>query len=107
MTTCQNTLLNWSEPVTRPFVGGDWVKFMVPHWEMILGWIHGIPQDPLLETDFRAACEILDRRPQPSTPDSANQRWRECVVALCKALDAWKVRYAQRKRAAQRHKERR
>jgi hypothetical protein len=80
-------------------VGGAWAGQLVQHWFVILQWIHAIATDPILEREFRAACAILDRLPQPSSVENANARWREFVVALWQTLDRWKQRDRQRRMA--------
>ena len=89
-------LIDWSDPVQRSFTGGAWVSPLISHFEMILRWVHGIGQDPVFQQEFQAAAAILDRLPQPSTPESANRRWREFVVAVWKALESWKQRRVKR-----------
>ena len=66
--------LDWDNPVKPE---GDWVLYLVPHWEVILEAFAPYQGDVLVERAIRACQDALDERPEPGTAAEANVRFRQ------------------------------
>lgn len=56
-------------------------------------------KDPLTKREFEAACRVLDREPQPETPEQANELWRQFVGAVWLTLSRHRERETRARRA--------
>lgn len=93
-------MLNWSDPFSEPFDVERWSSVLVPYWRVVLEWVQVVQNDPLFDEELFVAYAVLDTVPEPITAEEATTRWRKFVVLLWMALDEWKGRQRQRRRAA-------
>jgi hypothetical protein len=73
-------MTEWSEPVMD--LDGDWVDSCIKQFAWLVLLISPLRGDALVERQWKAALEVLDLEPGPTTVEQANERWREFVAQV-------------------------
>lgn len=95
-------MLDWSDPVTviGPAPGPtDWLHQLLPHWPILVEFVAGEDSDAMSRDHWHAICGRFNQGAEPTTPEEANERFREVVVGMWKTRDALEIRQALAARA--------
>ena len=88
--------LDFEYPVTQPFTGERWITPFVPHYGELMTLVEPARKDALVERDWQTACTALDRKPEPTTIEEANERLWGFTQAVRGIVERFETRMAKR-----------